>query len=146
MPDRCDRCHRNLTDPESQRLGRGPVCRAREPLGEAPEQGMLPTVLETAGRRAGAAVAARSWTFVEEPGFVVVTDLGTGRSVTNDAAAVLLELGRETGLEGKRVIYRDTDGRWDELLHEGVHFRGFAPIGATGTYRDAITAASRSAP
>jgi hypothetical protein len=25
------------------------------------------------------------------------------------------------------IVYRDTEGRWDELLHTGIRFRGFAP-------------------
>lgn len=92
------------------------------------------------------AAPTRSWSYVLEDRWVVIVDLGTGRTVTNAAEDVLLELGRELSLEGRRVIYRDTDGRWDELLHEGVHFRGFAPIAAGGTYFDAITAAERSKP
>jgi hypothetical protein len=28
---------------------------------------------------------------------------------------------------GFRIIYRDTEGQWDELLHEGGKFHGFAP-------------------
>lgn len=44
--------------------------------------------------------------------FLVDLDMG-GRSVTNDAEAVCEEL--QAAYPGKRVIYRDTMGRWDEM-------------------------------
>ncbi len=66
-----------------------------------------------------------------------------GMSVTNDAEAVvayLTELQRLTA--GKHLIYRDTEGRWDELSHDGAgKFLGFKMIGAQ-TMQDAITAAT----
>lgn len=48
-------------------------------------------------------------------------------SVTNDAEAVVYKLVNEYG--DKRIVYKDSDGRWDELLHDGDQFTGFAPIG-----------------
>ncbi|WP_176477969.1 hypothetical protein [Mesorhizobium sp. WSM3862] len=27
----------------------------------------------------------------------------------------------------RRIIYRDSEGEWGELLHTGIQFRGFAP-------------------
>jgi hypothetical protein len=51
-------------------------------------------------------------------------DMG-GTSVTNDAEAVVEELlGRWPGY---RIIYRDTDEEWCELMHNGKEFTGFGP-------------------
>lgn len=72
------------------------------------------------------------------PGKVVaIIDSNDGHtSVTNDAEAVIWWLTDRQFLQaGKRCIYRDTDGRWDELTHDGVgKFRGFAPLGAKDQY------------
>ncbi|PWJ81556.1 hypothetical protein C7441_11088 [Pseudaminobacter salicylatoxidans] len=61
------------------------------------------------------------------PGFVFITDNCRDDlpSVTNDAERVVSECLAYYG--EKRIIYRDSDGRWDELLHTGIQFRGFAP-------------------
>ena len=48
-------------------------------------------------------------------------------TITNDTEAVIHALRAEHGLDAERVFYRDTDGRWDELLHDGRGgFVGFA--------------------
>lgn len=49
-------------------------------------------------------------------------------SITNAAEAVIEDL-RTHGLlsPDKRVYYSDTDGRIDELCHNGMVFTGFAP-------------------
>lgn len=46
-------------------------------------------------------------------------------SVTNDADAVIQALAAIQDLTGKRVFYRDTEGDWDELLHNNGVFNGF---------------------
>lgn len=57
---------------------------------------------------------------------VWITDDNTGRmSVTNDAEAVCKFLDKEYG--GRRIICRDSDGNWDELLHKDGRFAGFKP-------------------
>lgn len=65
------------------------------------------------------------------PGFICLTDLNhEGRmSVTNDAENVITDL-RIAGfdLAANRVIYRDSDGIWDELLVRKGKFAGFAPL------------------
>lgn len=61
-------------------------------------------------------------------GFVFIADncRPGARSVTNDAENVVLEcLGR---YGERRIVYRDSDGVWGELLHTGIQFRGFAPF------------------
>ena len=62
---------------------------------------------------------------------IMLEDLDQGRTVTNDADAVIADLAQEGLLRGRRVIYRDTMGRWDELLHDGTRFTGFRPFTQT---------------
>jgi len=48
---------------------------------------------------------------------------------TNDAEKVIKTLGPGPEL---RVVYRDTNGVWDELRHDGkAHFLGFSPLRET---------------
>jgi hypothetical protein len=56
---------------------------------------------------------------------VFIIDHDIGRSVTNDAEAVVEAVLRV--FPSKRIIYRDTDGRWDELVHAKGGFVGFSP-------------------
>jgi hypothetical protein len=63
---------------------------------------------------------------------LAIEDLGVGRSVTNDAQRVIQDLASQgLDLAHFRVIYRDTTGRWDELLVDKGVFAGFAHVGAT---------------
>lgn len=50
-------------------------------------------------------------------------------SVTNDAGHVATELALHYG--GRRIYYRDTNGRWDELAHDCGKFVGFKPNAPT---------------
>lgn len=52
-----------------------------------------------------------------------------GASVTNDADAVIawLAANLEGGIGKRKVYYRDTDGRFDELKVNAGAFAGFAP-------------------
>lgn len=52
---------------------------------------------------------------------------GNFRSITNAAEEVVEEVYRLFG--DRRIMYRDTEGRWDELVHEGSRFIGFKPGG-----------------
>jgi hypothetical protein len=62
--------------------------------------------------------------FTGEPNTVFIRDLNRGRmSVTNDAEAVVREV--NFSFPGKRIVYQDSDGFWDELLHENGVFKGF---------------------
>jgi hypothetical protein len=69
------------------------------------------------------------------------------RTVTNDAEAVIADLVRDKWLpEGDRVVYRDTEGQWDELLVKDGRFAGFAFLGKPGEpVTDMITAVKRAA-
>ena len=61
--------------------------------------------------------------------FILLVDLDHGRTVTNDAHFVLNDLNDtiEGGIGKRRVYYRDTMGRYDELKHENGWFKDFAP-------------------
>ena len=74
--------------------------------------------------------------------FLLLERGGEGRSLTNDAEAVIAQLAGRGVLEGRRVLYQDTEGRWDEMRHEAGRFRGFAPLGAR-TAEDAVAGARR---
>lgn len=50
-------------------------------------------------------------------------------TVTNDAEAVCDEV--NNAHRDKRIIYRDTEGNWSELDHQGGVFNGFKPWGGT---------------
>jgi hypothetical protein len=69
------------------------------------------------------------------------TDAAPTMTVTNDAENVIQYLHEIGALPpAARVVYRDTDGRWDELRHDGCGtFVGFAPVGAY-TVDEAVTA------
>jgi len=60
---------------------------------------------------------------------VLIEDLDSGRSVTNEAATVVSTLSEhlDGGLRERRLYYRDTMGRYDELKHSDGQFVRFAP-------------------
>lgn len=65
-------------------------------------------------------------------GIIFIEDIGHTHtlSVTNDAEAVVYELVNKYG--DKRIIYKDSNGDWDELLHDGDQFTGYAPYRRPG--------------
>lgn len=61
---------------------------------------------------------------------VIITDddLEDRASITNSAAEVIADLDAKCGGLGvRRVYYRDSVGRYDELCHAKGIFSGFAP-------------------
>lgn len=65
---------------------------------------------------------------------VIITDDLTpdSPSVTNSAAWVIEDLSSKVGGLGiRRVFYRDTISRYDELKHQNGRFVGFAPCSAS---------------
>ena len=61
-----------------------------------------------------------------------------GRSITNDAERVVTELlATQQLLPHQRLLYRDTLGRWDELVHDGRRFTAFRHIGGD-SFVDAV--------
>lgn len=62
----------------------------------------------------------------ERNGLIMVEDLGGPyMSVTNDAESVVREMFTLYG--DKRILYIDSIGNLDELLHDRGRFTGFAP-------------------
>jgi len=57
--------------------------------------------------------------------YLIDEDKG-GMSVTNDAETVVEEVFMKYG--NKRIIYRDTELQWDEMVHEHGLFVRFQPI------------------
>jgi len=63
--------------------------------------------------------------------WVLITDLDpSGRSVTNDPSSVILALHKNLhGFEHRRVLYQNTFGNLDELMHDGNgRFTDYAPV------------------
>ena len=56
----------------------------------------------------------------EDRVFIVDLNLGN-KSVTNDAEEVLKEI--QYHFPGKRLIYKDSMGKWDEIVEEGIWIR-----------------------
>jgi hypothetical protein len=55
---------------------------------------------------------------------VFIKDLNDGgKTITNDAEAVVQEVHEE--YPGRRIIYRDSLGQWDELCHHDGCFYAF---------------------
>lgn len=59
-----------------------------------------------------------------EDGYIIVKDNDDGLSVTNQAEKVVQDVCERYGKD-KRIFYRDTDGYWDELVHQDGYFRRF---------------------
>lgn len=63
---------------------------------------------------------------------IFISDLDLGnKSITNDAEHVVDVLLQIYGPK-RKIVYRDTEGQWDELKHDGEKFIDFAPY--TGIY------------
>lgn len=76
---------------------------------------------------------ASLYTIEIDQALILITDTGGSLSVTNDAEAVIADLLQAHPLEAKvlRIIYRDSDGRWDGMAVADGVFAGFVSIGAT---------------
>jgi hypothetical protein len=86
-----------------------------------------------------------TWLALPLPHIIVIYDLCIGRSVTNDADAVIADFVRlGVDVDLFRFLYRDTTGRWDELCVRGGAFAGFNAIGAQ-TLSDALHACEAEA-
>ncbi len=61
--------------------------------------------------------------------FVLIIDLDQGKTITNDAHAVIEKLSSMSkhGLGNRKVYYRDTCGRFDELEHSDSRFTRILP-------------------
>jgi hypothetical protein len=124
MKERCCYvCGRTLSDPSSVNTGVGPGC-ARTASGIDPEPELFS--------------AAYFSELVD--GVLVIFDRDCGSiSVTNAAADVLRSEIAMRGPLPELVIYRDSGGRYDRLLHRNGVFGGFAVLNAS-TLGEAIQA------
>ena len=60
--------------------------------------------------------------------YIYIVDTGVNeKSITNDAEAVVSFLAVNHHLDNRRLIYRDSSGQRDEILHENGKFLKFAP-------------------
>lgn len=63
---------------------------------------------------------------------IVIIDLDGPVSVTNDAEAVVAAvMAKEKAAPPPRIVYRDTEGRWDGLRVQGGRFAGFVILGCS---------------
>lgn len=58
--------------------------------------------------------------------WVIIEDLNGQMSVTNDAEAVVKDL-INLGYGTYHILYKDSMGHWDELIHNGQEFTDFGP-------------------
>ncbi|QEE39817.1 MULTISPECIES: DUF6011 domain-containing protein [unclassified Methylobacterium] len=117
--DACRICGKPLTDPLSVAVGFGPVCR-------------ITAKMRTIGDRQQDLFGHERATYTRETrgDVILITDLNKGRTVTNDAESVIGDLVECLGdLAGKRIVYRDTSGVWDELVVTSNRFTGFRSVG-----------------
>jgi hypothetical protein len=69
------------------------------------------------------------YTFTIDDKVLVLIDLKHGVSITNGVEAVLRDLHwHMQGLNGYRIIYRDTNDDWEGIAHCGAVFLGFVPL------------------
>lgn len=57
---------------------------------------------------------------------VFIVDNDDGVTITNDAKHVVEQLWRH--YDDRRIVYRDTMGNWDELIHVKGVFLHYAPF------------------
>jgi len=113
----CGICHKPLTDALSVQLGIGPVCRLNLKIEEATRRDLF----------SWDARACYDYEIVN--GVVCIVDHDRGRSVTNDAAAVIDDLIADgVDLSNRPVIYLDTEKTWDMLDVRNDRFAGFRSI------------------
>lgn len=73
----------------------------------------------------------------EHGSFIVIDDLNKGnRSVTNDIEYVLwaikdyydAEFSTDFPIDDFKIIYKDSDGVYDQVKHQGINFDAFYPL------------------
>jgi hypothetical protein len=70
-----------------------------------------------------------TYTVAAEDGVICIVDADQGKSVTNDAEGVVADLARCGFDLSLPVIYRDTQGVWDQIVVEKGRFNRFASLG-----------------
>lgn len=131
MPrEECQRCGRPLASELSRRIGFGPICRLLTKTEVAMQRPLFPS----------------HWTYSidgEPPCVCVIDSNDGGSSVTNDIEHVVLDLiARGVDLTRAPLIYRDSQGLWDEVV-VGADGR-FASFRSLGGERDKDAAIRRA--
>ena len=97
----CSRCGKVLTDSISISLRLGPVCRVSR---------------KTENMNNGNLFANRSeYKYAVEGNILWIEDKGGMKSVTNDIENVLADIATLQDISGKRIMYKDSDGIWDQV-------------------------------
>lgn len=110
----CHSCGRPLRDPRSVETGIGPICAAKRSSDFGPR------------------LFKSDYFYEIIDGVLVLFDRDCGSiSLTNDIENVLLEVARNLGnaMPGI-VIYRDSEGQYDQVRHRNGVFGGFNAIAA----------------
>ena len=131
MSTTCTCCGKPLSDALSMELGLGPVCRIALKTREA-------------NNMTGNLFTPRAdYSYSIESGVVCIIDHDNGKSVTNDAPAVIADLAA-AGIDVATapVIYCDTMGVWDQLVCQDGKFQSFRSLNKRD--RDAAVALVRS--
>jgi hypothetical protein len=132
----CKICGKPLSEPLSVKLKIGPVCRLNQKIDASKDNDLLTFKMR----------ACYDYSVID--GVICIVDNDRGRSVTNDAENVIADLIAD-GIDVSRpIIYRDTQGVWDQLMVQlrivntlAIYvFTGFAPLSETER-DDAITKA-----
>lgn len=114
----CRVCGRALKREPGKTLGIGPTC--------AKKVGYIGPLFEKGANVKAAYTVIR----VTEDSMEIRDDsnmLGT-MTVTNDAEAVVKDCLQRGLKKGMRLLYTDTDGRLDELVHDGERFIDFKAL------------------
>jgi hypothetical protein len=76
---------------------------------------------------------------------IVIIDHDDGsRSVTNDAENVVADIAARFDLRARRIVYRDSEGRWDGLVVECGRFAGFIMLGTDNREKAVSLARNRA--
>lgn len=108
----CTRCHRELKDPVSIEAEQGPICRAK---------GFGNLSLFDRGKP-----VCNFAVVTEDDNIIKIKDLGPWdqyMTITNGAEWVVEQLASR--LNGRRLLYIDSEGDTDELLVKDGRFAGF---------------------
>jgi len=93
-----------------------------------PEQETMPGIRLVAFVADKSVLRAKFVVVHETPEYMYIADVGkTATSVTNNVEAVVKFLVQNHILESRRLIYRDSEGQIDEIIHDKDVFIRFSP-------------------
>lgn len=74
------------------------------------------------------------------PYFVCISDQNGKKSLTNCAEEVVQYLKKKNLLGERRLLYKDSTGIWDELVHDQTKFLNFKSINRDSLHRAFVKA------